>query len=46
VYFVEAQNAEHGFAVDLPFELGSGSHSGHRLGCSDYNKWRIVRPDF
>jgi hypothetical protein len=46
VYFVEAQNAEHGFAVDLPFELGSGSHSGHRLGCSDYNKWRIDRLDF
>ena len=45
VYFAEAKTAEHGLVFDLPSELGSGSHSGHRLGCSDYNKCSIGRFD-
>ena len=43
VYFAEAKNAEHGFFFALRSELGSGSHSGHRLGCSDYNKCSVER---
>jgi len=46
VYFGKAKNAEHGLVFDLRSELGNGSHSGHLLGCSDYNKWRIDRFDF
>ena len=38
-----AKTAEHNEVFDPRSELGDGSHSGHRLGCSDYNKSRVRR---
>ncbi len=45
VYFEKAKNAEPSLVFALRSELGSGSHSGHRLGCSDYNKCSVGRFD-
>ncbi len=39
------KNAEHCVIFDLRSELWNGSHSGHRLGCSDYNKCSVGRSD-
>jgi hypothetical protein len=41
--FQEGKNEEHSVVFDLRSELWSGSHAGHRLGCSDYNKSRVGR---
>jgi hypothetical protein len=40
-YFGKARTAEHDELFDVHSELGNGSHSGDRLGCSDYNKLAI-----